>query len=211
MGGNRGLCSRRAVGTLFYRPFIPAMAGYLCHAPTGLAAHSFHSLRNLNYFHITNHLLHKLQFENLKSILGKRGGCITRARVLYARMTVRCLHHLHHFYKIRRPPSKIWRSLFLTGGREIFTGGLHAKYMNHHFDVVQVVQAPNTHTREITRARETITIVQKARGKRKTSFPFAFLSFFRNFGTSCLTYLALRRKNKRVCFVLLSFFRNFAP
>jgi len=45
--------------------------------------------------------------------------------------------------------------------------------------------------------------------KRKTGFPFAFLSFFRNFATTWRTYMALGRKNKRVCFVLLSFFRNF--
>jgi len=46
--------------------------------------------------------------------------------------------------------------------------------------------------------------------RRKTSFPFAFHSFFRNFATQWRTYNALGIKNKPVCFVLLSFFRNFA-
>jgi hypothetical protein len=104
------------------------------------------------------------QFWGASSARQKRG-YTPRARVLYARMTARCLHHLHHFYKIRRSPSKIWRPLFFTrgrvfftGGRDFFTGGHHAKHMCHHNDVVQVVQAPNTHTREISRAREALGI-----------------------------------------------------
>jgi hypothetical protein len=95
---------------------------------------------------------------------------VSLARVLYARMTVRCLHHLHHFSKKRRLPSKNWQPLFFTGGRQIITGGHHAKYMNHHIDVVQVVQAPNTHARIKTRAREAITVVVDTR-----PMPFSIL------------------------------------
>jgi len=46
-------------------------------------------------------------------------------------------------------------------------------------------------------------------GEKRISF-FVLPSFFRNFATTWRTYMALGRKNKRVCFVLLSFFRNFA-
>jgi hypothetical protein len=54
--------------------------------------------------------------------------------------------------------------------------------MNHHIDVVQVVQAPNTHTREIMRAREAITKVHSApaegTAKHAHPMPFSALSLY---------------------------------
>ena len=45
--------------------------------------------------------------------------------------------------------------------------------------------------------------------KRKTSFPFAFLSTFRNFDQKISEVTMLGIKNKSIYFVLLSTFRNF--
>jgi hypothetical protein len=46
--------------------------------------------------------------------------------------------------------------------------------------------------------------------QRKTSFPFAFLSFFRNFGYTELTLHSDMQRKTSFPFAFLSFFRNFA-
>ena len=46
--------------------------------------------------------------------------------------------------------------------------------------------------------------------EKKTSFSFAFLSFFRNFAIEIAKLLVLGIKNKWTYFVLRSFFRNLA-
>ena len=47
--------------------------------------------------------------------------------------------------------------------------------------------------------------------KRKANFPFAFLSFFRNFGFTELTRHSEMKRKANFPFAFLSFFRNFAP
>jgi hypothetical protein len=46
--------------------------------------------------------------------------------------------------------------------------------------------------------------------KRKTSFPFAFLSFLRNFGFAELTLHSEMKRKTSFPFAFLSFLRNFA-
>jgi hypothetical protein len=47
--------------------------------------------------------------------------------------------------------------------------------------------------------------------ERKASFPFAFRSFFRNFGSAELTWHSEMKRKASFPFAFLSFFRNFAP